>query len=208
MNHPIVFVTGIGTGVGKTLVSAVLCAGLKAIYWKPIQAGTEPQTDTQWVQQNTDLSKDFFLPEHKILKAPMSPHAAAAAEGIEIQISELTLPQNLRHPLVIEGAGGVLVPINNRQVYADLLIQWKIPVVVVVQHYLGSINHSLLTLETLANRKIPVKGIIFNGQENIPSEQVIESYSGAKVLGHIPYCENPTKNWINGALEKYLTWEW
>jgi dethiobiotin synthetase len=208
MSQSSIFVTGIGTGVGKTLVSAVLCSGLQAIYWKPIQAGTEPQTDTQWVQRHTALPSAFFLPEYKILQAPMSPHAAAAAEGVEIQISELVLPQALMHPLVIEGAGGVLVPINNQQVYADLLIQWKIPVVVVVQHYLGSINHSLMTLETLANRHIPVKGIIFNGQENISSEQVIESYSGVKRLGHIPFCEHLTQAWISGALKKYLSWEW
>jgi dethiobiotin synthetase len=207
MSQSTVFVTGIGTGVGKTMVSAVLCAGLRAIYWKPIQAGTEPQTDTQWVEQHTGLSSEFFLPEYKILQAPMSPHAAAASEGFEIQISELVVPQELKHPLVIEGAGGVLVPINNHQVYADLLIQWKIPVVVVVQHYLGSINHSLLTLETLANRSIPVKGIIFNGQENKSSAEVVASYSGERILGHIPFCEYPTQAWISTAMEKYLDWD-
>lgn len=207
MNTDSVFITGIGTGVGKTFVSAILCAGLKAFYWKPIQAGLDPKTDTETVQELSGLDSSFFLKEYKVLQTPISPHAAAEIEGIQIQLADLKLPSSASKPIVIEGAGGILVPINYEAVYADLLKIWNIPVVVVVQHYLGSINHTLLTLESLTNRGIPVKGIILNGRENIPSEKVIASYSGIKIIGKVPLNETPNPQWIQDAFQKYISWE-
>lgn len=207
MNTDSVFITGIGTGVGKTFVSAILCAGLKAFYWKPIQAGLDPKTDTETVQELSGLDSSFFLKEYKVLQTPISPHAAAEIEGIQIQLADLRLPSSASKPIVIEGAGGILVPINYEAVYADLLKIWNIPVVVVVQHYLGSINHTLLTLESLTNRGIPVKGIILNGIENIPSERVIASYSGIKIIGKVPLNETPNPQWIQDAFQKYISWE-
>lgn len=205
--HPdSVFVTGIGTGVGKTMVSAILCAGLKACYWKPIQAGLYPTTDTKTVQELSGLNASFFLKEFKILQAPISPHAAAEQEGIRIELADLKIPDLTTHPIVIEGAGGLLVPINYESTFADLLKIWNIPVVVVVQHYLGSINHTLLTLECLFNRGIPIKGIILNGKENLQSERVISSYSGIEIIGKVPFCDAPNPEWIQDAFNKYIFW--
>lgn len=200
-----VFVTGVGTGVGKTFVSAVLVAGLGAKYWKPVQAGSEPETDRETVQRLTGLGDDFFIPEYACLAHPLSPHAAAKLENIELDIHQIHLPvRNVA--LITEGAGGILVPLNSESVYADLLSLWNIPSVIVSRNYLGSINHTLMTAEIMQTRNLPVKGIIFTGESNLESESVIESYSGLKILGKLPWCENPDKNWIHTAFRKYISW--
>lgn len=145
-----VFVTGIDTGVGKTVVSAILAQALGADYWKPIQAGTEQPTDRQEIQRLTSNSV-FCHPEVYRLKAPMSPHAAADLESIAIDLDRIRLPQSDR-PIVVEGAGGLMVPLNRRHTMMDLIDRLKLPVVVAARHYLGSINHTLLTLRLLKQR--------------------------------------------------------
>lgn len=201
-----IFVTGIGTGVGKTVISAILTCGLNAIYWKPVQAGRDPETDTETVRRLTEKPPHFFLPEHKILLAPESPHAAARKEGIELSLANLNLPDTGNHPLVVEGAGGILVPINDRETYGDLMKKWNIPVVLVSRFYLGSINHTLLSIEALLSRNIPIKGIVFNGEHNPESERVIAGMTGIRVLGCVPHQENPQPAWIKGAFSHYLSW--
>jgi dethiobiotin synthetase len=198
-----IFITGIGTDVGKTIVSAIFMHGLEANYWKPIQAGTEPETDTQCVQRLTGLPKSRFLPEYAVLKTPASPHWAAEQEDILLDPGKIQIPETDR-TLLIEGAGGILVPMHYKYVYADWVMAHQLPVILVSKNYLGSINHTLLTIETLKNRSIPIEGIVFSGDEDIASEKVIEQYGGVTVLGHIPFEPNMNEAWIRSAYRKYI----
>ena len=180
------FVTGIGTDIGKTVVSAILTEALQADYWKPVQAGSLEMTDSQRVKRLVSNARTVFHPEAYLLEAPMSPHAAAALAGQEITLDSIRLPQTPNR-LVVEGAGGLLVPLNARHLVVDLIQHLQLPVVVVVAHYLGSINHTLLTLEALRSRNIPVRGLIFNGAPNPASEAYILAYSGIpKLLSVLP----------------------
>jgi dethiobiotin synthetase len=179
----IFFITGIGTGVGKTFASAILTAGLNACYWKPIQAGTAPHTDFDWVRQVLELSSERIVPPKYLLQLPESPHSAAAYEGINIEFMDL--PQ-INENLIIEGAGGILVPLNNNTLYIDQVQRWNIPVIIVSDGYLGTINHTLLTIEALYHRNIPIHGILFNRVQNISAKDFILYYSGIKDLGTLP----------------------
>lgn len=181
------FVTGIGTGVGKTFVSALLTYKLKAIYWKPIQAGIQAGTDTEFVEKITQLPKNHFIPPVYTLKTPASPHLAASIEDKQLSLLDFSEVDISQYPnLIVEGAGGLLVPINDYQTILDLIRFLKIPVIVVSQHYLGSINHTLLTLRMLEMANIPVKGVIFNGY-NPESERIILKMSNPDYyLGTIP----------------------
>jgi|TARA_B110000467_G_C18102855_1_gene358157 dethiobiotin synthetase len=178
------FVTGIGTDVGKTIVSAILTEALQADYWKPVQAGDLDHSDTHKAQALISNSQSLFHPEQFRLNHPMSPHAAAERDGINIQLSDFQTPQTDKH-LIIEGAGGLMVPLNNTDCLIDLIPQTGAEVVLVSRTYLGSINHTLLSIETLQQRNIPIKGIIFNGAENKGTESVILSMTGINYLGRI-----------------------
>ena len=182
------FVTGIGTDVGKTIASAILTEALEADYWKPVQAGNLEATDTHTVQNLVSNSRSFFHPEAYRLAAPMSPHAAARLENLELNLAEINVPET-ENNLVIEGAGGLMVPLNDKVLVLDLLAQLQCPAVVVSRNYLGSINHTLLTLEILKARKIPVAGIVFNGEPNAETEQFILNYSGVSRLFSVPFLE-------------------
>ncbi|WP_400191488.1 dethiobiotin synthase [Hymenobacter sp. B81] len=166
------FITGIGTDVGKTVAAAVLTEALRADYWKPVQAGLEPTTDAATVRQLVQNPISQFWPERYRLQLPASPHAAAAAEGLTLRPTDFQLPATANH-LVVEGAGGLLVPLAPGYLVADLIQQLGLAVVVVSRHYLGSINHTLLTLEVLRQRGLPVRGLVFNGPETPASEQAI-----------------------------------
>ncbi|HVD97421.1 MAG TPA: dethiobiotin synthase [Cytophagaceae bacterium] len=174
------FVTAIGTDSGKTLVSAILTEALQADYWKPIQSG--PDRDVETVIKLTNNGHSFFYQESYYLSKPLSPHAAAKADGVTIDLTRVLLPDNNGNHLVIEGAGGVLVPLNDQDFVIDLAVKFEAEVVLVVNHYLGSINHSLLTVQELKRRNIKVKGIIFNGPPNPESEDIILKHSGYKCL--------------------------
>ncbi|MEM7039489.1 MAG: dethiobiotin synthase, partial [Bacteroidota bacterium] len=178
-------VAGIDTDAGKTVVSALLCLGLEADYWKPVQAGTVPTTDTETVQALTELPDHRFHPETYRLELPASPHFAAAEEGVYIDPAAFKVPETPRR-LIIEGAGGLMVPLNPTYMYVDLLAEWKLPVVLVARTYLGSINHSLLSIEALKRRDIPVAGLIFNEGGRPESEAVIAEYGDVPVWGHVP----------------------
>jgi dethiobiotin synthetase len=185
-----IIVVGIGTEVGKTIVSATLVEALRADYWKPIQSGSEAQTDTQTVKSlTTFLPERTFYPEAYSLKAPLSPHAAAELENVTIDTSTIILPTTDRN-LVVELAGGLLVPITYRFLNIHLIQQLALPVVVVANYYLGSINHTLLTIEVLRTYQIPVLGIIFNGACVPASQKVILEYTNLPLLGEIPQLEN------------------
>ncbi len=176
-----IFVTGIGTDIGKTVASAILVEALKADYWKPVQAGELQNTDTMKVKDLVSNSQSVFYPESFRLTQPMSPHAAAAYDNIEIKESDIIPPQHT-NTLIIEGAGGLMVPLNENFLMIDLIQQLKAEVILVSKNYLGSINHTLLTAEALQNRNIPIKGIIFNGSSVNTTEKLICEYTGLKIL--------------------------
>ncbi|PRY06809.1 dethiobiotin synthetase [Pontibacter ummariensis] len=178
------FVTGIGTDVGKTVAAAILTEALQADYWKPVQAGGLDFTDTDTVMSLVSNSVSVFHPEAYRLKMAASPHRAAAAEGVEINMQGLQLPET-NNNLIVEGAGGLMVPLNKRFLVLDMVQQLGLEVILVSRNYLGSINHTLLTAEVLRYRKIPVAGIIFNGEENNASEDFITKYTGLRRLPSI-----------------------
>lgn len=177
------FISAIGTDSGKTLVSSILVEALKADYWKPIQAG-EPG-DTERVEQLVSNQITRFHPETHRLKLPASPHAAAKYEHKSIALDDFHLPET-KNELVIEGAGGILVPLNDHDYVIDLAKQFETEVVLVSNLYLGSINHTLLTIAYLEQHQIPVKGIVFNGDSNPESEEIILKKSGYRVLLRLP----------------------
>ncbi|MCB1042393.1 MAG: dethiobiotin synthase [Acidobacteria bacterium] len=164
-----IFVTGIDTGVGKTLVSAIAVHALGATYWKPIQAGDLHQSDSMIVHELTNCA---IVPEKVRLKRACSPHAAAAQEETLIRLKEIQPPN--RRPLVVEGAGGIMAPINMKETMLDLMIHLQMPVLLTARHYLGSINHTLMTL-TLLRERVPILGIVYSGQVTWSSRDVVRS---------------------------------
>ena len=173
------FITAIGTDSGKTLVSAIMCEALEADYWKPVQAGTPRDTDT--VRKLVSNKRSIFHPEQYLLKTPASPHAAARIDQTNILLSAFNLPMT-RNTLIVEGAGGCLVPLNDEDLMIDLIPSCRADVIVVSNHYLGSINHTLLTLEALSRRNLSIKGLIFNGDSNEETERIILHRSKLKCL--------------------------
>jgi dethiobiotin synthetase len=192
-------VTGIGTDVGKTIVSAILTEKLQADYWKPVQAGIE-QTDAQTIQSLISNKNSVIHPSKYILKTPASPHYAAELENIHISVNDLQIPET-DNDIIIEGAGGIMVPLNNRQTFLDIFKFWQLPVIVVSKHYLGSINHTLMSLNVLQQAKIPVKGIIFVGEQNPSTEEVILGMTGVNNLGRINHLNNVNPDSIKKAGE-------
>jgi dethiobiotin synthetase len=184
------FVTGIGTDVGKTVASAILTEALEADYWKPIQAGDLSNSDTHKVARWVNNPETKFFDSAFNLKTPMSPHAAAEIDGITLSKSKVKRPKTSKN-LVIEGAGGLLVPISNTQTIADLISK-KDRVVVVSRHYLGSINHTLLTIESLRAKGLEIFGIIFNGPSTKTTEDIITKMTKVPIIGRIenePYID-------------------
>lgn len=189
------FVTGIGTEVGKTVVAAILTEKLKADYWKPVQAGDLDDSDTMKVRALVSNSVSVFHEEGFRLNHPMSPHAAAERDGVEIGLEDFKMPQTENH-LVIEGAGGLMVPLNDQDCVIDLIEGSGAEVVLVSRNYLGSINHTLLSIEALKNRGIPVRGVIFNDEENTETERVILKMTGLKCLGRVELLKELTQEAI------------
>jgi dethiobiotin synthetase len=177
------FITGIGTNVGKTIVSAIIVEALAADYWKPIQAGDLDNSDSKLVQSKISNQKSKIHNNSYKLNTPASPHLAAAIDEITIDLAKIIEPET-NNNLVIEGAGGVFVPLNETDCVIDL-IQPDYNVILVSRHYLGSINHTLLTFEALKNKGIAVAGIIFNGNENKSTEAIILKKTNAKFIGRI-----------------------
>ena len=178
------FVTGIGTEIGKTIVSAILTEALQTDYWKPIQSGDLDNSDSLKIQRWVSNPHTRIHPERFRLNTPLSPHASAAIDGVEIKVQDFQLPDTSR-PLIVEGAGGLMVPLNHQETMLDLIKHLNLPVILVSRHYLGSINHTLLSLEVLRSRGIVLAGLLYNGAENVASEKAIEALSGVKVLGRV-----------------------
>jgi dethiobiotin synthetase len=195
------FISAIGTNCGKTLASAVLCEALRADYWKPIQAGISPQSDTELVKSLVSNKKTVFHKEAYKLKEPVSPHLAAHLENKVIDLSKINCPET-HNTLIIEGAGGLLVSLNQKDFVYDLIPHLNAELILIVNFYLGSINHTLLTIEYLKNRKTMVKGIIYSGEINRSSADIIEINSPWPVLGCIEQMDVINKSSIKQQANK------
>lgn len=174
-------IAGIGTEIGKTVVSAVLTKALNASYWKPIQSGNIEEGDSFHVKKWVDDKNLTIFPSTYELSQPLSPHTAAEIDGVEIDLEKFELPKT-DNALIIELAGGIMVPLNSKETNLDLIKKWMLPVILVSKNYLGSINHTLLTFEQLKANNIPMKGIIFNGPNNPSGEAFIENYTRLPIL--------------------------
>jgi dethiobiotin synthetase len=181
-----IVVTGTDTGIGKTVFSAALAGALAGFYWKPIQAGLDEETDSQAVLRLSGLAPERILPEAYRLRTPASPHLAAELDGVTIVHGSLELPEKDR-PLVVEGAGGLLVPLTRGVTYLDLMTRWRVPVVLCARTTLGTINHSLLSIEALRARDVALLGIAFIGEENVESERIITEMGRVRRLGRLPH---------------------
>ena len=197
------FITGIGTEVGKTLVSSIVVEALEADYWKPVQAGDLEFSDTDRVKSWISNERSVFHPSAYALKTPMSPHAAAELDGLRIEPGSIVEPVT-SNDLVIEGAGGLLVPLNEENTILDL-IRKEYRTIVVSKNYLGSINHTLLTLDALRSRGLNVSGIIFNGEPVPSTERIIETMGKVQVIGRIGQEEIIDKSTVSKYAERFRT---
>ena len=170
------FITGTDTDVGKTIASAWLMLHLEADYYKPAQAGLE-ETDRQTVQDITNFPADRFHPCTYELTQPLSPHESAKRDGIAIEMDKFALPQTTR-PLIVEGAGGLMVPLNDDNLVIDLIAQLELPIILVCRSGLGTINHTLLSLEAIHTRNLPIAGLIISGHKSPHNREALEQYSG------------------------------
>lgn len=194
------FITGIGTDVGKTVIAAIVTQALEADYWKPVQAGDLDYCDTKKARRLISNNQSKFHPNSYALKTPMSPHAAAEIDGLKIDLKKIKEPTTKNH-LVIEGAGGLLVPLNNQHTVFDI-IKPNYKVIVVSRHYLGSINHSLLTINLLKEKGFDVS-VIFSGNEHPTTEEIIKKMTKVLVIGRVeeePYFD---QNVVNEYAEKF-----
>jgi dethiobiotin synthetase len=181
----VLIVTGTDTDIGKTVFAAGLAGALGAYYWKPVQAGVEPEGDKERVAALSGLPADRILPEAYRLATPASPHLAARIDGVDIRLDRLTLPQ-VEGPLVVEGAGGVLVPLTDTLLMADLFAHWHCPVILCARTGLGTINHSLLSVEALRARGVAIAGIAFIGDPHAENERIIPQLARVPSLGRLP----------------------
>lgn len=195
-------VTGTDTDVGKTVFAAALAGHLGARYWKPVQAGLADETDSDTVRRLTAGRADV-LPEVYRLTTPCSPHEAARIDGIRIDPARLVLPAG-DAPIVVEGAGGALVPLNGELLVADLFASWALPVILIARTTLGTINHSLMSLEVMRSRGIEVAGIVFSGEQNAASEAAIVQFGRCRHLGRLPHLDPLTAQSLADAFARHV----
>jgi dethiobiotin synthetase len=196
-------VTGTDTNIGKTVFSAALADALGACYWKPVQSGLEGETDSETVQRLGRIPPEHIFPEAWRLKTPASPHLAARIDNVGI-IPEALSPPTSGLPLVIEGAGGVLVPLTESEVFADAFARWQIPVILCARTGLGTINHTLLSLEALRHRSIPVFGLVFIGDEQADTQAIIAKLGNVNCLGRLPLLDPLTPDTLTRAFQDHF----
>ena len=196
-------ITGTDTDIGKTVFAAALTAALGGYYWKPVQAGLADETDSEAVARIGGVDPGKILPERYRLTIPASPHFSAAEEGVAIARDDFAIPE-VDGPLVIEGAGGALVPVNPELLFADLFADWGLPVIIVASTRLGTINHSLLTIEALGRRGVPVHGVAFTGPENVDSEQTICRIGNVRHLGRLPWIDRLEPDDVKTAFDSHF----
>ena len=194
-----IIICGTDTDVGKTIVSSFFVQGLKGVYWKPIQSGTEEGTDTKTVCELLELNPNRYLPERYKFKAPVSPHWAAEKESRIIEPTNLHLP-NLNKLIIIETAGGLMVPLNRNWLQIDQLKVWGAPIILVARTGLGTLNHTLLSLEALKHRNLDVLGIVLNGPPHKDNPKTLEQFGDTKILASLPI--------FNKVNAKVLSQEW
>jgi dethiobiotin synthetase len=197
------FISGIHTDAGKTVTSAFLQRTLDADYWKPIQAGDLDFGDTDRVKAWTGTPHNRFHPVRYALNTPASPHYAAKIDGVEINLDDFTLPETNGRNLIVEGAGGLLVPINDRETVADLIVELGLPVILVSRHYLGSINHTLLSIYYLQSRNIPLAGLIYSGGDSPETVRIVGEQTGVWPLVELPELERVDAAGINFLVKEY-----
>jgi dethiobiotin synthetase len=202
VTQPIV-VTGTDTGIGKTVFAAALAGALDGCYWKPIQSGLAEETDSEVVQRLSGLAAERILRERYRLRTPVSPHLAARIDGVEIDTARLALPATAR-PLLIEGAGGLLVPLTREATYIDVMARWRAPLVLCARTTLGTINHTLLSIEAIRARDIPLLGIAFLGDENPDSEAIIAAMGRTRRLGRLPSLKPLTAGSLKAAFATHF----
>lgn len=197
------FVTGTGTDVGKTVVSGILLSGLEAKYWKPIQSG-EP-TDTNFLREITELPNETFFTERHKFSQPVSPHLASSLSGTKIHLSDFKLPEHSESHLIVEGAGGLLVPINEKDLMIDLIEHLNLPVLLVALSGLGTINHTLLSINALNARKIPILGVVMNGDANQSNREAIENFGRVPVIAQCERIPELNKTGLMQAFREYFS---
>ncbi len=197
----VIVVSGTDTGLGKTVFAAMLTAALDAVYWKPVQSGIEEGTDAGTVARLAGVPAERILPEAYVLSQPLSPHRSAELDGVEIDPGALVLPEPRPdgRPIVVEGAGGLMVPLTRRTLFIDVFRRWGAPVVLCARTALGTINHTLLSVEALKARSVPLLGIAFIGEAMPDSERTIVEFSGARRLGRLPWLEEVTPDSLRQA---------
>ncbi|KQZ17865.1 dethiobiotin synthetase [Mesorhizobium sp. Root552] len=183
-----IIITGTDTGIGKTVFSAGLTGLLDGVYWKPVQSGLEEETDSQIVARLCGLPPNRILPEAWRLERPLSPHRAAELDGVEVDTGKFLLPE-INRPLIIEGAGGLMVPVNRQTLYIDIFARWRAPIVLCARTGLGTINHTLLSIEALRSRSIALLGIAFIGEEISDTQRTIAEIGKVRVLGRLPHLD-------------------
>jgi len=205
MSAPRFVVTGTDTGIGKTVFAAALVQALGATYWKPVQVGFDADggTDSDTVTALAGIALDRILPEAYRLATPCSPHRAAEIDGVAIDPDLLALP-DIPAPLIVEGAGGVLVPLTRSLTFANVFARWATPVVLVASTRLGTINHSLLSIEALRTRGVPILGIAYTGEANEDSERTIAEMAGVRRLGRMPWLDPLTSDELAEAFRAHF----
>lgn len=194
-------ITGTDTGIGKTVFSAALTDALGACYWKPIQSGLDEETDSETVLRLGRIPSQRIFPEAWRLKTPVSPHQSAEIDAVTINPYALE-PPGTNLPLIIEGAGGLLVPLTRHETFADVFARWQIPIILCARTGLGTINHTLLSLETMRQRHIPIFGVAFIGDAHLDTQQIIEEMGDVRILGRLPRLELLTPDTLRQAFRE------
>ncbi|MGA8366485.1 MAG: dethiobiotin synthase [Candidatus Acidiferrales bacterium] len=199
------FITGTDTNVGKTLVSALLCAALDAIYWKPIQTGTREGTDRTTVMRLAGLPRDRTIPEIYRFAPPVSPHLAARRAGVRIELKKIRMPRiATAENLIVEGAGGALVPINSSQLMTHLMKHLRLPILLVSRTSLGTINHTLLSVAALRAARLDLRGVVMSGAPNAENRKAIERYGNVQVIGTVPFLKKINRETLVQVFQKYF----
>jgi len=199
------FVTGTDTNVGKTVLAALLVAALDAIYWKPVQTGAAEGTDRNWVRRWVNPLEENLPAESYLLAPPVSPHLAAREAGVRIALESIQYPAApAGRPWIVEGAGGVMVPLNERDLLLDLMRHLGLPAIVAARTSLGTINHTLLTLAALRSAQVEIRGVVLIGEENLENRCAIEHYGGVRVVGHIPVLERINRAALLEIFERHF----
>ena len=201
-------ICGTDTDIGKTLISSFFVRGLQSFYWKPIQSGIGTETDSQSILRLSGIKKEKILKEAYIFNKPVSPHWAAEIDGKKIDINLLKLP-SIDGSLVIETAGGLMVPITRNILQIDQIKEWNLPVIIVCRSSLGTLNHTLLTIEALKNRNIKILGLIVNGEKHLDNPKTLREFSKLPIIAEFPKISNIDKNnldklWRELNIEKFL----